>query len=185
MAKMKEEQIKCELYGCDYVWTTGTGYAAHRRSHILRGEANLVDNNLVRVYEVPIAKTPYARRMRMDAIRRGEIKAQLSMPSSAQRKRVVPTGRTETHAIQIPTAQPTIDISKLDANQLAALRQQLGMANGEYVEGHSCSTTRAMDRMKQAIVLINVAEMLEDTPADQLLLMMSRLRDMPPLPRRG
>jgi hypothetical protein len=38
-----------------------------------------------------------------------------------------------------------------------------------------------MDRMKQAIVLTQCAEMLDEMPADQMLLMMSQMRTLQPM----
>jgi hypothetical protein len=185
------EKMKCPLDDCTERPKNGTGYAAHCRSHVLRGEA-IFDKDgktLIRVPEVPIVTEPYDRKLRMDAIKRGEIKAQLHLPSAAQRKNktaIVPATRgpyKKKNHVNIPPAPNgdglPFDLSKLTPNQVDQLRSQL-FPQG-VVEDHSCPTTRAMDRMKQAIVMTQCAELLDEMPADQMLLMMTQMRQLSPM----
>lgn len=197
---MSKDDLKCPLADCGEKTKNGTGYAAHCRAHVIRGEAVFGGDDgktLIRVPEVPIVTEPYARKLRMDAIKAGTIKAQIHLPSKSEQKSKVaapdtrlakrgPYKKRNGHQIDIPATTAPFDISKLSPEQQDALRQQLGMpqAQGVMVEDHSCPSTRATDRLKHALVLTSVAEMLDDVPADQLLMMLSASRAMPPMSRR-
>lgn len=165
---------KCSLHGCLYSTDSGTGLAAHERAHRLRGEATAGEGGL-KSTGVPLASGVRARKQRMEAINRGEIKADLSMSDNkispkTKEKALARIKPTEQVCIFVP---PAIDLSHYTPQQIAQLQEQL---NGH---PHSCQQSRAVDRMKDAIVITSVAEMLDDVPADQLLTMLSHMRRMP------
>jgi hypothetical protein len=188
---MAKSHVNCPLPDCKERPSAGVGLSAHIRGHILRGEAKMNGEMVVRVPEVPLAIGQYERKQRMDAIHAGTIKADMSFAHVNGKKR----GRkpkieapeeetTELANVEAPKGQ--FDLSKLSPDQINALRAQLDMPTQEVelVEEHSCPTTRAIDRMKNAIVMTTVAEMLEHLPADQMLVMLTQMGRMPKMSRR-
>lgn len=182
------EKVKCPLEDCREKPKSGTGLAAHCRSHVLRGEAIYAEDKktLIRVPDVPIVTEAYARKLRMDAIHRGEIQAQIKLPGAKKKTTALAKHKPSAADVHIPPNP--IDISKLDPTQIEQLRQALGVVpqGTMTVENHTCPTTRAMDRMKQAIVMTQVAEMFDEYTPDQLLIMMSQMTQLAPMmPLRG
>lgn len=169
------DKLRCPLADCGQLVKDGTGYAAHTRAHVLRGEARYAsDKTLIRIHEVPIVTEPYARKLRMKAIARGEIKAEISLPKSGKPSTALATVTPALSKKGRPPVNHNIDIDSLNETQIVQL-----------VEEHNCTATRALDRMKDAIVLTSVAEMLEQPGAsDQLLQMMAAMRGMPSARRK-
>ena len=171
-----EKELKCPLPNCKYIAPNGTGFSAHKRSHVLRGEATSDDKGrTITPTGIPLAITPAERKKRMEDIKAGRIEAQFKLPKKKS---------TEIVKHKHPAApnRPTIDISKFTPDQIDELRVQLNGHDAELIDQHSCPTTRAIDRLKEAVVLNTVAEMLDTTPPDQLLVMISSMRRLGPLP---
>lgn len=172
---------RCSLQGCSYATDSGTGLAAHQRAHLIRGEARTGENGLEPT-GVPIITEQYARKQRMEAIARGEIVAEITQqqrtPTQPKQPKTRALAKAEPPAQVVISEPSAIDLSKYTPQQIAQLQEQL---NGH---PHSCTQSRAVDRMKEAIVLTSVAEMLDDVPADQVLMMLSQMRRMPTMPRR-
>lgn len=188
---MAKPQVPCPLPDCKERLSAGVGITAHIRGHLMRGEAKMVGDQIVRVATIPLATEPYARKLRMDAVKAGEIES--GLPVKQKRKY---TRRNKTEITELAIAAPSdvtapntagpFDLSNFNEDQLNALRAQLGVPTQEVevVEEHSCQTTRAIDRMKSAVVMTQVAEMLETVPADQLLAMLGQVGRLSKMVRR-
>jgi hypothetical protein len=175
-------KLKCSLEGCDYAVDKGQAHAAHERGHLMRGEASRGPDNKLVATGVPIVTKQYDRKLRMDAIKEGTIKAHLEVPKRKPRAtKALAKAKPASHAPSTPlhltatsrTATATIDISQLTPEQITQLQEQFGVGR-----------VSPSDRLKEAAIFTTVAEMMDEMPPDQVLMMISQVRRLPMQPKR-
>lgn len=167
--------FECSLIGCDHTSTHKTGRGAHERGHLLRGEAYRGDDGQLHPTGVPLAITSSERKRRMNDVHAGKIKSYEfgGQPTSNEIMQVEePEDEPETQ----PDMEFEIDIDSMSDEQLFRLRERLSEIDGH---AHSCPQSRASERLADAVVLQTVSQMLDDTPAEQMLLMLNQLRKLP------
>lgn len=128
---------------------------------------------------VPLALTSRERNTRMDEIADGKYKAQIgfnqSLPKSDEKPEKVAIKRAYKRRAK-PTQvvlSPAVDLTQFTPQQIEQIKEQLN--------GHG---SRIANRMKEAIVFTSIAEMLDEMPADQVLLMVTQMRRLPSVSRR-
>lgn len=191
-------KYECRLEGCNHEAPSPQSRGAHERWHVTNREAiRGPDGGLIRIADQITPAAPSqstgltceicARkftsfigcRIHMGKhVTNGEAKWKGAAPKPGERGELVPIGtelaKSESHGL---------DLSKLTPTQLTSLRQDLGVdvLEPEVVEPpHSCTTTRGLDMMKRAVVLVSLAEIVENMPdPSHLLQMVGTISQMP------
>lgn len=148
-------KFRCTLAGCNKSAPNGPGLSAHQRAHVMRGEANFIEGSKTNLVPTgnPICQTSVEIKRRMEAIRRGDIKASLATPTRHKDK---------TTAIVLSKRKYT----KKQENQTPIIMNSpMGLTS--------------LNRLKDAVVLATVSDMLETIPAEQMLHMLAHIKSMP------
>lgn len=165
-------QFKCTLQGCNHSTHKGQGHAAHQRAHVIRGEATYADegHKVLVSTGVPIVTDAYGRKKRMDEIRSGKLKADIRLPSKSRSTALAkPKAKATQVSITSRQSTATIDVTQLTPEQIETLKREFAVG----------TPVTPSDRLKEALVLNTVAEMLDERPAGEVLLLLEQMRRMP------
>jgi hypothetical protein len=200
--------FQCSFPGCKFESTTAQGVGLHQRYHVDAGEAEYASNapgmKTLRKLDTPVTPNAHPNQKRKYTKRQGEMNCPLGCGYTAPngvglashlrghvargeaeikdgkhvatgkafeitaKMKMLAKRRQETAIVRVESQPDGFDISKLTQADLDSIRQQLGT-----------QPMTATDRLKDATVLTTVAEMLNDVPADQMLFMLSQMRNMP------
>jgi len=166
--------MNCTLKGCGFKAKGNVGYAAHKRGHLLRGEATTNTDGSITSTGIPIAITKQDRKERHTAIENGEIIPEIRVHQNTSA--VLVESREVGKTSKIPTILKPMSVDN-------RLQSMLGEDSVLKQDEHSCATTRAIDRIKDAAAITSFAMMLDEYPPDQLMIMLSHMKGLPNLVR--